>query len=70
MGAFRTSPVANLYVEADETSPYSNRAKLFLQHARRLAANPSNPAHEVSLPPKYDDLYEKKPKFIQSFWHF
>ena len=41
LGAFRTSPVASLYVEADEPSLYSRREKLSLQYAIRLAANPS-----------------------------
>ena len=67
LGAFRTSPVASLYVEADEPSLYSQREKLSLQYAIRLAANPSNPAHEVTFPPNYVDLYEQKPKFIKSF---
>ena len=67
LGAFRTSPVAGLYVEADEPSLYSRREKLSLPHATRLAANPSNPAHEVTFPPNYVDLYEQKPKTIQSF---
>ena len=48
LGAFRTSPVASLYVEADEPSLYSRREKLSLQYAIRLAANPSNPAHPRS----------------------
>ena len=38
-GAFRTSPVASLYVEADEPSLYSRREKLSLQYAIGLAAN-------------------------------
>ena len=67
LGAFRTSPVASLYVDADEPSLYSRREKLSLQYAIRLAANPSNPAHEVTLPPNYIDLYEQKPKAIKSF---
>ena len=62
IGAFRTSPVASLYVEADELSLYSR-----MQYAIRLAANPSNPAHEVTFPPNYVDLYEQKPKAIKSF---
>ena len=33
----------------------------------RLAANPSNSAHEVTFPPNYVDLYEQKPKAIKSF---
>ena len=66
LGAFRTS-VASLYVEADEPSLYSRREKLSLQYPIRLAANPSNPAHEVTFPPNYVDLYEQKPKAIKSF---
>ena len=61
-----TSPVASLYVEADEPSLYSRREKLSLQYAIRLAANPSNPAHEVTFPSNYVDLYEQKPKAIKS----
>ena len=38
-----------------------------MQYAIRLAANPSNPAHEVTFPPKYVNLYEQKPKAIKSF---
>ena len=67
LGAFRTSPVASLYVEADEPSLYSRREKLSLQYAIRLAANPSNPAHEVTFPPNYVNLYEQKHKAIKSF---
>ena len=51
LGAFRTSPVASLYVGADGQSLYSRREKLSLQYAIRLSANPSNPAHEVTFPP-------------------
>ena len=67
LGAFRTSPVASLYVEADEPSLYSRREKLSLQYAIRRAANPSNPAHEVTFPPNYVDSYEQKPKANKSF---
>ena len=38
-----------------------------MQYAIRLAANPSNPAHEVTFPPNNVDLYEQKPKAIKSF---
>ena len=71
LGAFRTSPVASLYVEADESSLTTQRKKLkfffFILYAIRLAENPSNPAHEVTFPPKYTDLYESKPNYIKSF---
>ena len=67
LGAFRTSPVASLYVEADEPSLYSRREKLSLQYAIKLAVNPSNPAHEVTFSPNYVDVYEQKPKAIKYF---
>ena len=38
-----------------------------MQYPIRLAANPSNPAHEVTFPPNYVNLYEQKPKAIKSF---
>ena len=65
--SFRISPVAILYVEADEPSLYSLRVKLSLQYAIRLAANPSNPANEVTFPPNHVDLYEQKHKAIKPF---
>ena len=55
LGAFRTSPVESLYVEAEEPSLYLRREKLTLQYAIRLAANPSNPAHKVTFPPYISD---------------
>ena len=67
LGAFRTSPTASLYVEADEPSLNTRREKLSLQYAIRIAENQSNPAHEETFQPKYIDLYESKPIFIKSF---
>ena len=64
LGALRTSPVASLYVEAHEPSLYSRREKLSLQYAIRHAANPSNPAHEVTFPPNYVNLYEENLKLL------
>ena len=54
-------------MEADEPSLYSRREKRSLQYVIRFAANPSNPAHEVTFPPNYVDLYEQKPKAIKPF---
>ena len=71
LGAFRTSPVESLYVEADEPSLYLRREKLALQYAIRLAANPSNPAYKITFPPHISEdivnLYENKPNVIKSF---
>ena len=71
LGAFRTSPVESLYVEADEPSLYLRREKLALQYAIRLAANPSNPAYKITFLPHISEdivnIYENKPSVIKSF---
>ena len=71
LGAFRTSPVESLYVEAEEPSLYLRREKLALQYALRLAANPSNPTFRVTFAPHISqdliDLYDSKPNAIRSF---
>ena len=71
LGAFRTSPVESLYVEAEEPSLYLRREKLALQYAIRLAANLLNPTFKVTFPPHISEdtrqLYENKPKAIKSF---
>ena len=71
LGAFRTSPVESLYVEAEEPSLYLRREKLALQYAIRLAANPSNPTFKVTYAPHISqdlvDLYDNKPTAIRSF---
>ena len=53
LGAFCTSLVSRLNVEADEPSLWLRRETLSLQYAIRLAANPSNPAFEVTFPPQF-----------------
>ena len=67
LGAFRTSPVSSLNVEADEPSLWLRREKLSLQYAIRLATNPSNPAFEVTFPPQFQEYYERKPNATKSF---
>ena len=69
LGAFRTSPVSSLNVEADEPSLWLRREKMSLQYAIRLAAYPSNPAFEVTFPPQFQEYYERKPNAIKSFGH-
>ena len=71
LGAFQTSPVESLYVEAEEPSLYLRREKLALQYAIRLAANPPNPTFKVTFPPHISqdiiDLYDNKPNAIRPF---
>ena len=66
LGAFRTSPVASLYVEAEEPSLTTRIEKLSLQYAIRLAENPSNPSHEVTIH-QNTQIYESKPNYIKAF---
>ena len=70
LGAFRTSPVESIYVEAEEPSLYLRSEKLALQYAIRLAANPTNPTFKVTFPPYISqdiiDLYDNKPNAIRS----
>ena len=67
LGALRTFPVSSINAEADEPSLWLLREKLSLQYAIRLAANPSNPALEVTFPPQFQEYYERKPNAIKSF---
>ena len=68
LGAFRTSPVESLYVEAGEPSLYLRREKLALKYAIRLAADPSSHAYKITFPPHISEdivnLYENKPNVI------
>ena len=60
LGAFRTSPVESLYVEANEPSLEDRRIKLALQYITKLKSNPSNPAHNCVFHPNYTQLYSSK----------
>jgi len=64
LGAFRTSPVQSLYVEADEPSLSERRIKLSLQYVTRLKANPSNPAYDCVFSPECTTQFERKTSAI------
>ena len=51
LGAFRSSPVETLYVEAHEPPLEIRREQLALQYTIKLKANPGNPAHDVVFNP-------------------
>ena len=56
LGAFRTSPMQSLYVEANELSLYLRFDKSCVQYALKLRTNPDNPAYDVIFNPQYYDL--------------
>ena len=60
LGAFRSSPVESLCVEAHEPPLEIRREKLALQYILKLKANPGNPAYDVVFNPKYQILYADK----------
>ena len=51
LGAFPSSPVESLYVEAHEPQLKIRRDKLALQYVLKLKANPGNPAYDVVFNP-------------------
>ena len=69
LGAFRTSPMQSLYVEANAPPLYLRFDKLCVQYALKLRSNPDNPAHDVVFNPQLYDVYDKKPSAIRSFGH-
>ena len=67
LGAFSSSPVESLYVEAHEPPLEIHRKKLALQYRIKLKANPGNPAYDVVFNPKYQNLYANKDSATDSF---
>ena len=64
LGAFRTSPVESLYVEAGELPLEQRRIKLSLQYITKLKATPSNPAYDCVFHPDNQQKYERNIKAI------
>ena len=69
LGAFRTSPMQSLYVEANEPPLYLRFDKLCIQYALKLRSNPNNPGYGVVFNPQFYNLYDKKPSGIRCFGH-
>ena len=67
LGAFRSSPVESLYVEAHEPPLEIRRDKLALQYVLKLKANPESPAYDVVFNPKHQELYENNESATDSF---
>ena len=65
--AFRTSPVESLQVEANEPSLAQRRNKLSVLYALRLASNIHNPVYDDVFFPRYQPLFEKRPKTVPTF---
>ena len=60
LGAFCSSPVESLYVEAGEQPLALRRNRLSLQYGIKIKANPDNAAYDVVGKPQYKELYENE----------
>ena len=67
LGAFRTSPVESLQVEANEPPLSSRRNKLSIQYAVKLKSNTSNPTYNSTFDLNYKILFDNRPKTIPPF---
>ena len=67
LGAFRSSPVESLYVDAHEPSLGARRAKLSLQYATKIKSLPKHPAHNAVFDNTYMKLFDARPSAIRTF---
>ena len=67
LGAFRTSPVESLYVDAHEPCLGARRAKLSLQYASKIKSLPNHPAHNAVFDNTYMKLFDARPSAIPTF---
>jgi ribonuclease HI len=64
LGAFRTSPVESLQVEANEPPLSLRRKKLALQYATKVLSNPKNPTYNSIFNPQFEHVFLRKPNAI------
>ena len=65
IGAFRTSPVESLYIEAGELPLEERRIKLYLLYLTKLKSTPSNPAYNCVFEPEFVEKYLRNTKTIK-----
>ena len=63
-GAYRTSPISSLHVEANELPTGMRREKLDLQYVVKLASNPNNPSYDCVIRSGFKVLFDAKPHII------
>ena len=67
LGAFRTTPVESLQVEANEPPLAARRNKLALQYALKVYSNQNNPAFDSTFNPQYHQTFDRKLTAIPTF---
>ena len=60
LGAFRTTPVESLQIEANEPPLSLRRNKLALQYALKIYYNVSNPTFDCNYNPRYGQNFARK----------
>ena len=58
LGAFRTSPIESLYVDAHEPCLGARRAKLSLQYASKIMSLPNQPTYNTVFDDNYMKLFD------------
>src|SRR5881396_3248915 len=67
LGAFRTSPVESLQVEANEPPLDFRCQRLSLQYLCKLKSNPSHPASQCTFGLLHKNMFNAKPHTIPTF---
>ena len=67
LGAFTTSPIESLFIEANETPFSLRRYKLALQYYIKLISCPQKAAYNCIMETRYKNLFENKEKVIKPF---
>lgn len=67
LGAFKSSPVNSLYVEANEPPLHYRRQQLSLQYGIRLKAHPNSPAYPYVFPTDYAYKFCLEKRAIPAF---
>ena len=62
LGAFRTSPVSSLHVEAGKLPLELRRQQLSLQYIAKLRSKPSNPTFSCVFGTAFNRLFEARPR--------
>ena len=69
LGAFCTSPIPSLHVDAGELPLNLRRQQLSLQYMVKLHSNPSNPAFHCIFNSCFCRLFEARPSVIATIGH-
>ena len=67
LGAFRTSTVESMYVDAHKPSLGVLLVKLCLQYTSKIKSLPKHPTHDAVFGNKYMKLFDTRPNAIRTF---